>query len=131
VYRQVLENIFSKTIAIHIADTAQIEKILCNLAMLYEDNTSTQKSGFDAFQNYISSHSRQVLLIFINHPSVTCRIMGYRVLNNSKFYKQIALQEQEPTSRLLMDVWFRHLKARYLKQEDAQVIDMQQTLSNI
>ncbi|KAG1048901.1 hypothetical protein G6F43_008738 [Rhizopus delemar] len=128
IFQQVLENIFSKTIAIHIADTTQIEKILCNLAMLYEDNTSTQKSGFDAFQNYISSHSRQVLLIFINHPSVTCRIMGYRVLNNSKFYKQIALQEQEPTSRLLMDVWFRHLKARYLKQENTQVIDIQQTL---
>ncbi|KAI9281945.1 hypothetical protein BY458DRAFT_205046 [Sporodiniella umbellata] len=125
-FQQVLEIIFSKTIAIHIADTIQIEKILSNLAALYEDDQN--KPGFEAFQTYIGLHSRQVLLIFINHPSITCRVMGYRVLNNSKFYQRIVASEQEALSKLLVDAWFRHLKGRYLTSQDISIADSQHSL---
>lgn len=122
-----MENIFSKTIAIHIANTTQIEKILGNLAALYED--SQKEPGYQAFHAYINSHSRQVLLVFINHPSTACRVMGYRVLNNSKFYQQMNPQDQEHLSQLLVDAWFRHLKGRYFGQESKDLLYIQQRLS--
>ena len=55
----------------HIADSegsVNIEKILANLAMLFEppDNSSPQQQpGFHAFQAYLTSHWRQVLLLFL------------------------------------------------------------------
>ncbi|ORE01606.1 hypothetical protein BCV72DRAFT_252980 [Rhizopus microsporus var. microsporus] len=127
IFQIALENIFSKTIAIHIANTTQIEKILGNLAALYED--SQKEPGYQAFHTYINSHSRQVLLVFINHPSAACRVMGYRVLNNSKFYQQMNPQDQEHLSQLLVDAWFRHLKGRYFGQESKDLLDIQQRLN--
>ncbi|CEG70828.1 hypothetical protein RMATCC62417_06653 [Rhizopus microsporus] len=126
IFQIALENIFSKTIAIHIANTTQIEKILGNLAALYED--SQKEPGYQAFHAYINSHSRQVLLVFINHPSTACRVMGYRVLNNSKFYQQMNPQDQEHLSQLLVDAWFRHLKGRYFGQESKDLLYIQQRL---
>ena len=89
--RLVLEDIFSKTIEVHIADSedsVDIERIFVNLAMLSElpDNTTSQQQpGFHAFQAYHTSHWRQALLLFLNHPSMECRVMGYRALVSSHF----------------------------------------------
>ncbi|KAG1441605.1 hypothetical protein G6F56_011403 [Rhizopus delemar] len=55
--------------------------------------------------------------------------MGYRVLNSSKFYQHIAASEQEALGRLLMDAWFRHLKGRYIGQQDIEVTNTQQSLT--
>ncbi|EPB86854.1 hypothetical protein HMPREF1544_06379 [Mucor circinelloides 1006PhL] len=140
IFQLVLENIFSKAIAMHIADSegsVNIEKILANLAMLFEppDNTSPQQQpGFHAFQAYLTSHWRQVLLLFLNHPSMECRAMGYRVLTNSHFWEKSAHVEgcdPQTISKLLMDAWFRHIKGRYLRfgqEEEISVVDEQQRL---
>ncbi|KAK4514590.1 uncharacterized protein ATC70_002189 [Mucor velutinosus] len=140
IFQLVLENIFSKAIAMHIADSegsVNIEKILANLAMLFEppDNSSPQQQpGFHAFQAYLTSHWRQVLLLFLNHPSMECRAMGYRVLTNSHFWENSAHVEgcdPQTIAKLLMDAWFRHIKGRYLRfgqAEEISVVDEQQRL---
>ncbi|CAO3653584.1 unnamed protein product [Mucor fragilis] len=140
IFQLVLENIFSKAIAMHIADSegsVNIEKILANLAMLFEppDNSSPQQQpGFHAFQAYLTSHWRQVLLLFLNHPSMECRAMGYRVLTNSHFWENSAHVDgcdPQTISKLLMDAWFRHIKGRYLRfgqEEEISVVDEQQRL---
>jgi hypothetical protein len=135
----VLENIFSRAIAMHIADSegsVNVEKILGNLAMLFEESAQIEaRPGFIAFKMYLSSHWRQVLLLFLNHPSMECRAMGYRVLTNSRFWEQdIASEGSDPhtISKLLMDAWFRHMKGRYLRfgqEEEIMVVDEQQRLS--
>lgn len=124
----------------HIADSegsVNIEKILANLAMLFEppdNSTPQQQPGFHAFQAYLTSHWRQVLLLFLNHPSMECRAMGYRVLTNSHFWENSAHVDgcdPQTISKLLMDAWFRHIKGRYLRfgqEEEISVVDEQQRL---
>ncbi|KAI8884347.1 hypothetical protein K501DRAFT_247853 [Backusella circina FSU 941] len=137
-FQLVLENIFSRAIAMHIADSegsVNVEKILGNLAMLFEESAQIEaRPGFNAFKMYLSSHWRQVLLLFLNHPSMECRAMGYRVLTNSRFWEQdITSEGSDPhtISKLLMDAWFRHIKGRYLRfgqEEERMVVDEQQRL---
>ncbi|RCH95702.1 hypothetical protein CU098_009302, partial [Rhizopus stolonifer] len=132
-FQFVLEQIFSKAIAMHIADnegSVNIEKILGNLAMLFAPFEG-DKPGFDAFQKYMVNHWRQVSLLFLNHPSIQCRAMGYRVLTHSRFWQHIATEEFTTVSKLLMDAWFRHIKGRYLRvnlEEELCVIEEQQKL---
>ncbi|KAI8386898.1 hypothetical protein BD560DRAFT_383128 [Blakeslea trispora] len=123
-FQLVLENIFSKAIAMHIVDnegSVNIEKILSNLAMLF-GSTEQDKPGFSAFQQYIVSHWRQVSLLFLNHPSIECRVMGYR---------HVSIEEYSVVSKLLMDAWFRHMKGRYVRsnqQDEMVMIEEQQKL---
>ncbi|KAI8636683.1 hypothetical protein BD408DRAFT_376494 [Parasitella parasitica] len=140
IFQLVLERIFSKAIAMHIADSegsVNIEKILSNLAMLFEpsdNSTPQQQPGFHAFQSYLTAHWRQVLLLFLNHPSMECRAMGYRVLANSHFWENsshIDGCDPQTISRLLIDAWFRHVKDRYLlfgEEKEISVVDEQQRL---
>ncbi|CEP19966.1 hypothetical protein [Parasitella parasitica] len=140
IFQFVLERIFSKAIAMHIADSegsVNIEKILSNLAMLFEppdNSTPQQQPGFHAFQSYLTAHWRQVLLLFLNHPSMECRAMGYRVLANSHFWENsshIDGCDPQTISKLLIDAWFRHVKGRYLQfgqEKESSVVDEQQRL---
>jgi hypothetical protein len=138
IFQLVLENIFSRTIAIHMLDSegsVNVEKILGNLAMLFEiSSNDTVLPGFNAFKTYLTSHWRQVLLLFLNHPSMECRAVGYRVLTNSRFWENtntIAGCDTQTISKLLMDAWFRHIKGRYLRfgqEEEIAVVDEQQRL---
>ncbi|KAI7891780.1 uncharacterized protein EV154DRAFT_507174 [Mucor mucedo] len=136
IFQSVLENIFSRAIAMHIADSegsVNVEKILSNLAMLFQPDSS-QRPGFDAFKTYLSSHWRQVLLLFLNHPSMECRAVGYRVLTNSRFWENTNKVEgcdAQTISKLLVDAWFRHIKGRYVRygqQEEISAINEQQRL---
>ncbi len=137
IFELVLENIFSRAIAMHIADSegsVNVEKILGNLAMLFEESNETTRPGFLAFQYYLTSHWRQVLLLFLNHPSMECRAMGYQVLTNSKFWENANTVEgcdSQTISKLIIDAWFRHIKGRYLRfgqEEEISVVDEQQKL---
>ncbi|KAI9322182.1 hypothetical protein BX666DRAFT_585259 [Dichotomocladium elegans] len=134
IFQTILERIFSKAIAMHIANSkgsVNVEKILANLAMLFEESKYDQtlsRPGFKAFQTYIAHHWRQVLLLFVNHPSMECRALGYRVLRHSKLWDEIVVDQIDPTTiaKLLTDAWFRHMKSRYLysdKPEEASVLD--------
>ncbi|KAI8357829.1 hypothetical protein EDC96DRAFT_445820, partial [Choanephora cucurbitarum] len=133
-FQLVLENIFSKAIAMHIVDnegSVNIEKILSNLAMLF-GSSEQDKPGFSAFQQYIVGHWRQVSLLFLNHPSIECRVMGYRVLCHSRFWQHISVEEYPVVSKLLMDAWFRHMKGRYVRlsqQDETHIIEEQQKLN--
>lgn len=137
IFQLVLENIFSRAIAMHIADSegsVNVEKILGNLAMLFEEPDDMARPGFLAFKTYLTSHWRQVLLLFLNHPSMECRAMGYRVLTNSKFWENTNTVEgcdAQTISKLLVDAWFRHIKGRYLRfgqEEEISVVNEQQRL---
>lgn len=138
VFQLVLENIFSRAIAMHIADSegsVNVEKILGNLAMLFEPtDAAVERPGFIAFKTYLTSHWRQVLLLFLNHPSMECRAMGYRVLTNSKFWENTNTVEgcdAQTISKLLVDAWFRHIKGRYVRygqSEEIAVVNEQQRL---
>lgn len=137
IFQLVLENIFSRAIAMHIADSegsVNVEKILANLAMLFEVSSDTAKPGFDAFKTYLTSHWRQVLLLFLNHPSMECRAVGYRVLTNSRFWENTNTVEgcdAQTISKMLIDAWFRHIKGRYVRfgqEEEIAVADEQQKL---
>ncbi|KAG2235126.1 hypothetical protein INT48_006507 [Thamnidium elegans] len=137
IFQLVLESIFSRAIAMHIADSegsVNVEKILSNLAMLFEEQNDVAKPGFEAFKAYLTSHWRQVLLLFLNHPSMECRAMGYRVLRNSRFWENTNTVEgcdAQTISKLLIDAWFRHVKSRYLRfgqEEEISVVEEQQSL---
>ncbi|KAI9470965.1 MAG: hypothetical protein EXX96DRAFT_373932 [Benjaminiella poitrasii] len=143
IFQNVLENIFSRAIAMHIVDSGgsiNVERILGNLAMLFEplpngNNEEAIEPGFQSFQAYLTSHWRQVLLLFLNHPSMDCRAMGYRVMTNSRFWENHSTVEgcdPQTISKLLMDAWFRFMKGRYQrlgqKSEDVMVADEQQRL---
>lgn len=136
-FHLVLERIFSRTIAMHIADSEgsmNVEKILGNLAMLFENQDQLSKTGFQAFKAYLTSHWRQVLLLFLNHPSMECRAMGYRVLRNSRFWENVDTVEgceSHAIAKVLMDAWFRHIKGRYVRfgqDEEITVVEEQQRL---
>ncbi|KAI7903443.1 uncharacterized protein BX663DRAFT_506527 [Cokeromyces recurvatus] len=143
IFQLVLENIFSRAIAMHIVDSGgsiNVEKILGNLAMLFEPLSTNQDNkaspGFQSFQTYITCHWRQVLLLFLNHPSIECRAMGYRVLTNSRFWENCDTVEgcdSQTISKLLIDAWFRLMKGRYQlfigkEIEDRMVVNEQQRL---
>ncbi|KAI9025155.1 hypothetical protein CLU79DRAFT_744317 [Phycomyces nitens] len=124
VFQVVLEKIFSHAIALHIADSegsVSVEKILANLAMLFEETDEAYgldgiRPGFSAFQTYIVDHWQQVLLLFVSHPSMECRAMGYRVLANSKLWKHTGANVQPiQISKMLTEAWFRHMKHRFLR----------------
>lgn len=129
----------------HIVDSGgavNVEKILGNLAMIFEksDEMSADKQhqfGFDAFQKYLTSRWRQVLLLFVNHPSVKCRAMGYRVLTNSRFWersREVEGCEPATVAKTLLDAWFRNMKGRYLKigsDDETPAIEEHQQLSKL
>jgi hypothetical protein len=126
-----LEQLFSKAMALNITgndnDVSKVEIIFGNLAILSDERPADQtkikvdlppisSSLHQSFADYISSHCRQVMLLFINHPSINCRAMGYRVLSNSRFWQQDHQLQPTDTSaicKLLCDSWFRLLKNRY------------------
>jgi hypothetical protein len=139
--RLVLEKIFSRALPMHIADnegSVNVEKILGNLAMLFEpveDIPQQQQPGFHAFQSYLTGHWSQVLVLFLNHPSMECRAMGYRVLTHSRFWEHASTKTKgcDPyqISNVLIDAWFRHIKGRYLRygqEEEIAVVDEHQRL---
>lgn len=137
IFGLVLEIIFSRAIPMHIADSGgsvNVEKILGNLAMLFEESNGIARPGFLAYQAYLTSHWRQVLLLFLNHPSMECRAVGYRVLTNSRFWENtdtVEGCESSLISRLIIDAWFRHMKGRYLRfgeEEETLVVNEQQKL---
>ncbi|KAI9493067.1 hypothetical protein BDB00DRAFT_407542 [Zychaea mexicana] len=126
IFETILEQVFSKAIAMHIANSGgsiNVEKILTNLSMLFEeasDSNYYSRPGFNAFKNYMKQRWRQVLLLFVNHPSMECRALGYRALRHSHFWENsgdsdMAAKSVDPMSisKLLMDAWFRHMKSRY------------------
>ncbi|KAL0086510.1 hypothetical protein J3Q64DRAFT_1497473 [Phycomyces blakesleeanus] len=124
VFQVVLEKIFSHAIALHIADSegsVSVEKILGNLAMLFEETGEAYgpdgtRPGFSSFQMYIVDHWQQVLLLFVSHPSMECRAMGYRVLANSKLWEHTGSNIQPiQISKMLTEAWFRHMKHRFLR----------------
>lgn len=108
-------------------DVSKVETIFGNLAILSDEKPADQtkikvdmppipSSLHQSFADYISSHCRQIMLLFINHPSTTCRAMGYRVLSNSRFWEQDQQSQPTDTSAIcksLSDSWFRLLKTRY------------------
>lgn len=134
-----MENIFSRAIAIHIVDSegsVNVEKILGTLATIFEKPDEQQNQcGFDAFQMFLTRRWRQVLLLFVNHPSMECRAMGYRVLTNSRFWEKCdGVEGCEPSTvaKTLLDAWFRNMKGRYLKVEvddEISAIEEHQNLS--
>ncbi|KAI8988220.1 hypothetical protein BDF20DRAFT_815696, partial [Mycotypha africana] len=137
IFQIVLDNIFSRAIAMHIADSegaVNVEKILGNLALLFEhDSTAPNEptAGFQAFHSYMTTHWRQVTLLFLNHPSMECRAVGYRVLTNSKFWLPITNKDDLQTiAKLFVDAWFRNLKGRYVQcgqpQEEKDINAIQQ-----
>ncbi|CAO3655497.1 unnamed protein product [Mucor hiemalis] len=137
IFGLVLEIIFSRAIPMHIANSGgsvNVEKILGNLAMLFEKSNDVARPGFLAYQAYLTSHWRQVLLLFLNHPSMECRAVGYRVLTNSRFWENtdtVEGCEAQLISRLIIDAWFRHIKGRYLRfgeVEEVSVVNEQQKL---
>ncbi|KAI8381292.1 uncharacterized protein BYT42DRAFT_613082 [Radiomyces spectabilis] len=142
IFTVVLEKIFSKTIAMHIADSEgsiNVEKILGNLAMLFEapvqsDDQHNTQLIFDAFKDYIAHYWRQVLLLFLNHPSMECRTLGFRVLSNSRFWEQeTPIHGADPVtiSKSILDAWFRHMKHRYLhigERDETHLLDELQRL---
>ncbi|KAI7862285.1 hypothetical protein BDF14DRAFT_1876715 [Spinellus fusiger] len=145
VFHIVLENIFSKAIALHIANSegaVSVEKILGNLAMLFEvceevyPRAGAPRPGFLAFQAYIVGHWQQVLLLFVSHPFMECRAMGYRVLANSRLWEATG-EDVQPMllSKMLMEAWFRHMKHRFLRitlherEEENYVLDELQRLT--
>ncbi|KAI9276960.1 hypothetical protein BDA99DRAFT_494530 [Phascolomyces articulosus] len=126
IFETILEQVFSKAIAMHIASAGgsiNVEKILTNLSMLFEEapeRNYNNRPGFDAFKRYMKLRWRQVLLLFVNHPSMECRALGYRLLSRSHFWENSgetgsAAKNVDPMmiSKLLMDAWFRHMKSRY------------------
>lgn len=145
--RSTLGSIFSKAIATHIANSAgavNVQKILANITLLFEDGgsqdeeKSNARPGFNAFQLYIMQHWRQVLLLFVNHPSMECRSLGYRMLTVSKLWEYDMVEgasdyiDPNVLARLLTDAWFRHMKNRYLyfeKETEASVLDEFENLS--
>ncbi|KAI8978007.1 hypothetical protein BDB01DRAFT_800369 [Pilobolus umbonatus] len=141
IFQHVLQVIFSQAIAMHIADSegsVNVEKILGNLAMLFEESNQVQCvtiPGFDAFQKYFTNHWRQVLLLFLNHPSLECRAMGYRLLANSHFWEHSSGKtgdcDPQVISNVLINAWFRHMKNRYMRygeKEELLVVNEQQRL---
>ncbi|CDS02907.1 hypothetical protein LRAMOSA00309 [Lichtheimia ramosa] len=140
IFQSTLGSIFSKAIATHIANSAgavNVQKILANITLLFEDcyqdeEKSSVRPGFSAFQLYIMQHWRQVLLLFVNHPSMECRALGYRMLTVSKLWEYDKVAEAsdyiDPNvlAKLFTDAWFRHMKSRYLyfeKETEASVLD--------
>ncbi|KAG0183512.1 hypothetical protein DFQ28_010570 [Apophysomyces sp. BC1034] len=133
IFQTVLEKIFSKAIAVHIADSegsVNVEKILGNLAMLFEETVHSEdrfdaRPGFNAFKLYITNHWKQVLLLFVNHPSIDCQVMGYHLLTNARFWEdevgKVATVDPLVLSKSLMDSWFRHMKNQYIHfREDGE-----------
>lgn len=120
--------------AMHIADaegSASVKRILSNLSMLFEDSSDPNDATYDTFKAYIASHWRQVLLLFVNHPSMECRALGYKVLSLSQMWDY---KGQDPVviSKLLMDAWFRHMKNRYMwfwQEDEKSVLDELENLS--
>lgn len=120
-----------------------VQKILANITLLFEDcyqdeEKSSVRPGFSAFQLYIMQHWRQVLLLFVNHPSMECRALGYRMLTVSKLWEYDKVAEAsdyiDPNvlAKLFTDAWFRHMKSRYLyfeKETEASVLDEFEDLS--
>ncbi|KAF7720960.1 hypothetical protein EC973_005673 [Apophysomyces ossiformis] len=142
-FQMVLEKVFSKAIAVHIADSegsVNIEKILANLAMLYEKDVHGRdrfdtRPGFHIFKSYMASHWKQVLLLFVNHPSIECQVMGYNLLSNARFWERepgnVEAVDPQVLSKILMDSWFRHMKNQYihcLEGSDHIVLDKIQHL---
>ncbi|KAI8145077.1 hypothetical protein BJV82DRAFT_512386 [Fennellomyces sp. T-0311] len=131
IFQTILERVFSKAIAMHIANSGgsiNVEKILTNLSMLFEeapDSSYINRPGFNAFQSYMKQRCRQVLLLFVNHPSMECRALGYRVLSHSHFWEEDSTNvDSASISKLLMDAWFRHMKSRYtfFKENDESLV---------
>ena len=129
----------------HIANAGgsiNVEKILANLSMLFEDASESDchnRPGFDAFKRYMKQRWRQVLLLFVNHPSMECHALGYRLLSHSHFWQNSgdagsAAKSVDPMtiSKLLMDAWFRHMKSRYTffkENQEESVLDELENLS--
>ncbi|ORZ17116.1 hypothetical protein BCR42DRAFT_413953 [Absidia repens] len=125
-FSTMLEQLFSKAMALNITgnneDTAKVENIFGNLAIISNDqqgnpmDTSLSPSLLESFSFYMASHWRQVMVLFLNHPSNNCHAMGYRVLLNSKFWQQDQqLQSDDITTicKTFTDSWFKLLKSRY------------------
>ncbi|KAI7850060.1 hypothetical protein BDC45DRAFT_263348 [Circinella umbellata] len=144
IFETILEQVFSKAIAMHIANAGgsiNVEKILANLSMLFEDareNDYHNRPGFDAFKRYMKQRWRQVLLLFVNHPSMECRALGYRLLSHSHFWENSGetgsdAKSVDPMiiSKLLMDAWFRHMKNRYTFFKENQEESVLDELENL
>ncbi|ORY92096.1 hypothetical protein BCR43DRAFT_80196 [Syncephalastrum racemosum] len=128
VLSSVLVATFHKTIAAHVVsnseDTVELENVLFNLSMLFEDvDNMPQKKTAHAFKEYMVLHWRQVLMLFVSHPSMESRLLGYRLLRHSHFWEfSVGYVEgftPDIMAKQLAAAWFRHMKNRYLLLEGA------------
>ncbi|KAI8332433.1 hypothetical protein BC941DRAFT_436666 [Chlamydoabsidia padenii] len=127
-FSTMLEQLFSKAMALNLTgndeDFAKVETIFGNLVILSGDTAELPPiPSFirHSFTDYISSHCTQVMLLFINHPSNTCRAMGYRTLSHSKFWEQdhqLQASDISTMCKLFSDSWFRLLRTRYTFDDD-------------
>lgn len=127
-FSSVLVATFHKVIAARVVsnteDTVELENVLFNLSMLFEEvDSMPQKKTAHAFKTYIVSHWRQVLMLFVSHPSMESRLLGYRLLRRSHFWEfsvgSVEGFTPDTMAKQLASAWFRHMKNRYLLLSDA------------
>lgn len=109
-----------------------VVRILGNLAMIFDDDQVDKVGGY---RHYVTQHWREIMLLFVNHPSMECRALGYKVLRQSGFWQDTrATTDTWKTAKILIDGWFQHMKNRYTWQDEkneALVLDELEALSKL